>query len=55
MTMTESHVPVIASTLQTTHKWLREPELLASLRNESDAWFRSARSTPCPARPVIAR
>ena len=38
MTTTESHVPVFESTLQTTHKWLRELELLASLRDESEAY-----------------
>lgn len=38
MATTECHVPVFESTLQTTHKWLRELELLASLRNESEAY-----------------
>ncbi len=38
MTMTETHVPVFESSLQTTHKWLRELELLASLRNEAEAY-----------------
>jgi uncharacterized protein (DUF2267 family) len=31
-------VPVFKSTLQTTHKWLRELEMLASLRDESEAY-----------------
>jgi len=35
---TESHIAVFESTLQTTHNWLRELELLASLPNESDAY-----------------
>jgi uncharacterized protein (DUF2267 family) len=35
---TETHIPVFESTLQTTHKWLRELELIASLRNESEAY-----------------
>lgn len=38
MATPECHVPVFESTLQTTHKWLRELELLASLRNESEAY-----------------
>lgn len=38
MTTTESHVPVFDTTLQTTHHWLRELELIASLRNESEAY-----------------
>lgn len=38
MATTETHVPVFESTLQTTHNWLRELELLASLRNESEAY-----------------
>ncbi len=38
MATTETHVPVLDSTLQTTHNWLRELELLASLRDESEAY-----------------
>lgn len=38
MATVESHVPVFESTLQTTHDWLRELELVASLRNESEAY-----------------
>lgn len=38
MATTETHVPAFESTLQTTHNWLRELELLASLRNESEAY-----------------
>jgi uncharacterized protein (DUF2267 family) len=38
MATTETHIPVFESTLQITHNWLRELELLASLRNESEAY-----------------
>lgn len=38
MATTECHIAAFESTLQTTHKWLRELELLASLPNESDAY-----------------
>ncbi len=38
MTKTETHVPVFATTLQKTHEWLQELELLASLRNQAEAY-----------------
>jgi len=38
MTTSESLVPIFESTLQTTHKWLCELKLLASLRDESEAY-----------------
>ena len=38
MTTSETHVRVFDSTLQTTHRWLRELELIASLDNESEAY-----------------
>ena len=38
MTTSETHVRTFDSTLQTTHRWLRELELLASLDNESEAY-----------------
>jgi uncharacterized protein (DUF2267 family) len=38
MTTSETHVRAFDSTLQTTHRWLRELELIASLENESEAY-----------------
>jgi len=38
MTTLETHVRVFDSTLQTTHRWLHELELIASLENESEAY-----------------
>lgn len=38
MTTLETHVRVFDSTLQTTHRWLRELEQIASLDNESEAY-----------------
>lgn len=38
MTTPETHVRAFDSTLQTTHRWLRELELIASLENESEAY-----------------
>lgn len=36
--MTVSHVSVFDETLQKTHEWLRELEMIASLRNQSQAY-----------------
>ena len=38
MTTLETHVRAFDLTLQTTHRWLRELELIASLENESEAY-----------------
>jgi len=38
MVNVEHHVPVFATTLQTTHDWLNELELVASLRSQDEAY-----------------
>lgn len=38
MTTAETHIPVFDSTLQTTHRWLQELELVASLDTEDEAY-----------------
>ena len=38
MTTAETHIRVFDSTLQTTHRWLQELELAASLDNEAEAY-----------------
>ena len=38
MTTTETHIQAFDSTLQTTHRWLKELELVASLDNEAEAY-----------------
>ena len=38
MTVSETHVRAFDSTLQTTHRWLRELEMVASLENEAEAY-----------------
>jgi len=38
MTTSETHIRVFDSTLQTTHRWLQELELAASLDNEAEAY-----------------
>jgi uncharacterized protein (DUF2267 family) len=38
MTTTETHIRAFDSTLQTTHRWLKELELVASLDNEAEAY-----------------
>ena len=38
MTTAETHIRVFDSTLQTTHRWLQELELAASLNNEAEAY-----------------
>ena len=38
MTTTETHIRAFDSTLQTTHRWLRELEMAASLDSEAEAY-----------------
>jgi uncharacterized protein (DUF2267 family) len=38
MTRSESHVPTFDATLQTTHRWLNELKMVASLENEAQAY-----------------
>jgi uncharacterized protein (DUF2267 family) len=38
MTATETHIRAFDATLQTTHRWLQELELVASLENEGEAY-----------------